>query len=175
MSPAPELALDLGGRGHDSLAFILTLLFGGVCVLSGPSAYWDWAWVKQERAQTEIIVSAGLTLIGGVFLWVAALYGCRLFSAGPDAVIDARGVILKPYMAPRPIAWDEITGSRVKREVSRGTTFTTLELDLAEPLRTLQSGYLPSRKIRLTSRIAAPVQDAARMVRHYRLQAGHAR
>jgi hypothetical protein len=131
--------------------------------------------VKQESAQSEIIVSTGLTLIGVAFLWAAALNGCRLFTDGPDAVIDQTGVTLKPCMAPRLIAWHEITGSRIKRDVLRGTAFTTLELDLANPVRTLASGWLPSRKVRLVSRTAAPVQEAGRLVRHYRLQAGQAR
>jgi hypothetical protein len=167
------MTLELGGRVNDSFVFVLALLFGGFCMLSGPSSYWDLEWFKQESAQTEIIVSTGLTLIGVVFLWVAAVNGCRLFSASPDAVIDASGVALKPCMAPRPIAWHEITGSRVKREVVRGTVFTTLELDLAMPLRTLVSGFLPSRKIRLVSRIDDPVQEAGRIVRHYRRMAGN--
>lgn len=169
------MALDLGGQGNDAFVLVLALLFGGFCMLSGPSAYSDWGWFKQESAQTEIIVSTSLTLIGLVFLWVAALYGCRLFSTGPDAVLDASGLTLKPCMAPRPIAWDEITGSRVKREVSRGTVYITLELDLVTPLQTLASGFLPSRKIRLSSRTGAPVEEAASIVRYYRLRAGHAR
>jgi hypothetical protein len=154
---------------------VLCAMLGGLTACFGPAAYFDWAFFKQESPGAELTLTLFSIPFALLFLWAAALNACRLFSPAPDAVIDGSGLALKPCMAPRLLAWTDITGSRVKQERVRGTTYTTLELDLARPQRRLQSGFLPSRKIRLASRTAAPVQAAARMVRHYRLRAGHAR
>lgn len=153
----------------------VTPLIGGLLVLSGPAAYWDWSWVKQHSATTEIVASVVGTAMGLVLFWVAAVRACRLFSAAPDAVIDADGVTLKPCMAPRPLAWHEITGSRIRREQWRGAPVWVLELDLATPLQTLTSGFLPSRKIRLMGGSPKQITQAGRMVRHYRSAARSAR
>ncbi len=169
------MVLDLGGRLNDSVMMVFAALFGGFVACIGPSAYFDWAYFEQESPEVELALTLVSIPVALLFLWAAALNACRLFSRAPDAVIDESGLTLKPCMARRTLAWSEIQGSRVKRESVQGTAYITLELDLAAPQRTLRSGFLPSRKIRLSSRSGAPVQNAARMVRHYRLLAGHAR
>ncbi len=167
------MVLDLGGRVNDGIVLALTLLMGGLLMLSGPAAYWDWSWVKQQSVGREIVGTVLCTAMGLFFLWIAALRACRLFSAAPDALIDASGVTLQPCMARKTLGWAQITGSRVKRDWWRGMPIWTLELDLAEPQQVLASAFLPTRTVKLASNVAGPVKKAARIVRHYRTLAGH--
>lgn len=167
------MVLDLGGRVNDGIVLMLTLLMGGLLMLSGPAAYWDWSWVKQHDTGREIAGTVLCTAMGLFFLWIAALRACRLFSAAPDALIDASGVTLKPCMARKTLGWAQITGSRVKRDQWRGMPIWSLELDLAEPQHVLASAFLPTRTVRLASNAAGPIKKAGRIVRHYRTHAGH--
>jgi hypothetical protein len=169
------MVLDLGGRGNDTFVLALTLVMGGFLAMTGPSLAWDWSGVRQFDARTEIAVTLANTAMGIVALWIAARTACRLRSAAPDAVIGESGLALKPCMAPHPIEWSGITGSRLRADRYRGRVDWVLELDLAAPIRSLSSGYLPSRTVRLASRSKSQMQDAARLVRHYRMLAGHPR
>jgi hypothetical protein len=165
------MALDFGHRGNDFVVLAMSLFGGSVLMLSGPAAYQDWPWVKQYSGAMEILVVVAATAFGIWFLWIAAAHAARLFNAAPDALFDASGVTLKPYMAPRPLAWPEITGLRIRRKRWRGPTIWLLDLYLAAPLRTLESGFLPTRKIVLASHNGRDIIEAARIVQHYRRMA----
>ena len=167
------MVLDLGGRGGASVALALTAFMGVVFASFGPSQYFDWSFVKQESGATELALTVASVPIALFCFWAAMTHAFRLFSAGPDAIIDETGIALQSWIAPDKIVWSEISASRAKRvDAGRAGIFWHLELELKTPVRAFTTCYWPTSKIALASQYSTGIKEAGRLVRHYRLLAG---